>query len=285
MAGQDDSRRQMLRGSDMNRAEIAKGAEITKGYVPTPEGQLHYRETGQGRPLLLIHPGPASSAMFEPVMPLLAAAGFRVIAIDVPGYGQSFRVEDPSMEFYAESLLNGLDALQVEAFDILGNHGGATIAMVMAVQAQKRVGRLALWGVGHFGSGSSASPSGVPPPEGRFSADGSEIAGFWRNGFKFTHVISPQFHLRRLIDLLQSGEQRAGHGPGDAVDHEALVAQVTQPVLVMSGEHDECWESSQIVIDRLPDARFQPIHDASVYVAEEFPAQLAKAVIDFLKPV
>jgi pimeloyl-ACP methyl ester carboxylesterase len=221
--------------------------------------------------------------MFEPIMPLLADAGFTALAMDVPGYGESFRLPHPTMDAYAESLRRALDTLRVAGLDIVGNHGGATIAMTMAAAEPHRVRRLVLWGVGHFGGTPTESPSGSAPPRGRFSADGSDIAAFWRNGFKFTQVVSPQFHVRRMIDLLQAGYDSAGHGPGDAVDHPALAKRVGQPVLVMSGENDEVWESSQIAARVLPDARFEPIHDASVYVAEEFPERFASAIVRFLK--
>ena len=139
-----------------------------------------------------------------------------------------------------------------------------------------------LWGVGHFGGALTQSPSGGAPPKGRFSADGSDIAAFWRNGFNFKRVVSPRFHLRRMIDLLHAGYESAGHGPGDAVDHPALALRVTQPVLVMSGENDEVWESSRIAASAFPNGRFEPIQQASVYVAEEFPDEFAAAVIRFL---
>ena len=58
------------------RIMTVTNVRIVKGYAGTPSGQLHYLEAGSGRPVLLIHPGPASSAMFEPVLPLLAAEGF-----------------------------------------------------------------------------------------------------------------------------------------------------------------------------------------------------------------
>ena len=255
---------------------------IRKGYADTPDGQIHYREAGRGRPVLLIHPAPASSAMFEPVMPLIASAGLRVIAMDVPGYGGSFRIERPTIEAYALSLRHALDDLDVEKFDVVGNHGGATIAMTIAAAEAQQVGRLVLWGVGHFGE-MTKSPAGIAPPRGRFCKDGSDLAAFWRNGFNFTNVVSAHFHLRRMIDLLQAGYDSAGHGPGDAIDHTALAASVSQPVLVMSGENDEVWESSQMAAKVFRDGRFQAIRQGSVYVAEEFPNAFATAVIDFLK--
>ena len=256
---------------------------IRKGYAETPDGQIHYRQVGGGRPVLLIHPGPASSAMFEPVMPLIAASGLRAVAFDVPGYGDSFQMEHPTIEAYAASLRHALTALDIQELDIVGNHGGATIAMTMAAAEPERVGRLVLWGVGHFGGALTQSPAGSAPPQGRFSRDGADIATFWRNGFNFSHIVDPKFHLRRMIDMLQAGYDSAGHGPGDAVDHPALAKRVCQPVLVMSGEHDEVWESSQAAASAFPFGRFQPIHGASVYVAEEFPKEFAAAVVDFLK--
>ncbi|MGR3469185.1 MAG: alpha/beta fold hydrolase [Shimia sp.] len=51
---------------------------------------LHIQDTrGDGRPVILIHGWPLSSEGWEPQIPVLSAAGYRVIAYDRRGFGQS----------------------------------------------------------------------------------------------------------------------------------------------------------------------------------------------------
>lgn len=91
-------------------------------YADTPSGQIHYRELGEGRPVLLLHKTPSSSVMWTCVMPLLAAAGFRTIAPDTRGYGSSEPPSSPppEMGFYARAALGVLDHLGVEQADVCG---------------------------------------------------------------------------------------------------------------------------------------------------------------------
>ncbi len=46
--------------------------DIRYGYADTPLGQIHYREAGDGPPVLLIHETPLSGATFEFALPALA---------------------------------------------------------------------------------------------------------------------------------------------------------------------------------------------------------------------
>lgn len=53
---------------------------------------IFYKETGCGKPLIMLHGDTASSTMFEMLLPLYQEH-FRVILIDFLGNGKSDRVE------------------------------------------------------------------------------------------------------------------------------------------------------------------------------------------------
>ena len=61
---------------------------MRRGYVDVEFGQLHYRESGEGPPLVLLHKTPSSSIQYSRVMPLLGER-YRCIALDTPGFGMS----------------------------------------------------------------------------------------------------------------------------------------------------------------------------------------------------
>ncbi|NDG83711.1 MAG: alpha/beta fold hydrolase [Proteobacteria bacterium] len=50
-------------------------------------GEIHYTESGEGPPLLLLHANPGDARDWEAVVPDLSKR-FRVIALDWPGYAQ-----------------------------------------------------------------------------------------------------------------------------------------------------------------------------------------------------
>ncbi|MBW8901055.1 MAG: alpha/beta fold hydrolase, partial [Massilia sp.] len=60
----------------------------TSGPHPT---ELYYYEQGDGRPVVLVHGWPLSHRMWESQITALSEAGYRVIAYDRRGFGQSGR--------------------------------------------------------------------------------------------------------------------------------------------------------------------------------------------------
>ena len=65
--------------------------EGTSRFVTTPRWRLHYNEAGQGQPVLLLHgsgPGATGWSNFAPNIAALAEH-YRVLAVDMPGWGDS----------------------------------------------------------------------------------------------------------------------------------------------------------------------------------------------------
>ncbi|XP_038591152.1 bifunctional epoxide hydrolase 2-like [Micropterus salmoides] len=64
--------------------------EVSHGYVTIGPGvRTHYVEMGSGPPVLLCHGFPESWYSWRYQIPAVAAAGFRVLALDMKGYGES----------------------------------------------------------------------------------------------------------------------------------------------------------------------------------------------------
>ncbi len=83
---------------------------MRKGYVDTPDGQVHYRAAGDAGPLLIcLHESPVSSWEFERTLPLLGEK-VRAVAFDTPGYGMSDAPEGPlDMAGYASRILPAIE--------------------------------------------------------------------------------------------------------------------------------------------------------------------------------
>ena len=102
--------------------------------------------------VLLLHGFPDSAEMWTAQIIALHAAGYRVLAPDARGYGQSqltTRVEDSALEQIVADLCGLLDALDIESAHVAGHDWGAVFAWGMAAQQPKRVRRLAALSVGH----------------------------------------------------------------------------------------------------------------------------------------
>lgn len=95
---------------------------------------LAHDRTGSGEPLVLIHPLGGDRGVWEPVTPLLAPR-FDVIALDMPGFGDSAELP-PEVEATAPALaaevVATLDALGVERAHVVGNSLGGWVALEFA---------------------------------------------------------------------------------------------------------------------------------------------------------
>ncbi len=124
------------------------GSSEVSSYVELSHGQLHVRRQGNGagRTILLLHETPGSSAQLRPLMQALAAER-PVIAVDLPGSGDSDPVAYPEIANYKLVLLDLLDALQLQDVDIIAEFTATPIAIEFARTAPERVHRLVLDGV------------------------------------------------------------------------------------------------------------------------------------------
>jgi pimeloyl-ACP methyl ester carboxylesterase len=111
-------------------------------------------ETGAGDPILLIH-GFASNHAVNWVNTLwvktLTRAGYRVIALDNRGHGESeklYRPEDYHSSVMAADAVRLLDHLGIERADVMGYSMGARITAHVALEAPARVRSVLLGGLG-----------------------------------------------------------------------------------------------------------------------------------------
>jgi pimeloyl-ACP methyl ester carboxylesterase len=111
----------------------------------TRSGHISTLEAGAGDPVLAIHGLGATKASFLPTVAALAPH-HRVIAMDLPGFGESGKPLGARYDarFYADSVLELLDALELERAHLIGNSLGGRIALEVGLRAPERVGRLVL---------------------------------------------------------------------------------------------------------------------------------------------
>jgi pimeloyl-ACP methyl ester carboxylesterase len=101
----------------------------------------HFRATGSGSPLILLHGIGMSHAAWSPVMPYLCATR-RVVAFDIAGFGLTPPLPDgvpPTVANLVDGLARSLDDLGIELpVDIAGNSLGGTMALEAAARGIAR---------------------------------------------------------------------------------------------------------------------------------------------------
>jgi pimeloyl-ACP methyl ester carboxylesterase len=122
----------------------AKVEMRSKGVVLKGNIVVHYLEAGQGPVLVLVHGLGSSSEAWRDSIRYLAR-GYRVVALDLPGYGKSDKPRaDYSVEYHAAALNDLIDALGAGKVALVGNSMGGWISAITALNHPEKVSHLIL---------------------------------------------------------------------------------------------------------------------------------------------
>jgi pimeloyl-ACP methyl ester carboxylesterase len=107
---------------------------------PDAPVKLFYYEEGKGPPLLLIHGFGASTYTWRHVAPELAK-NYRVIAVDLKGFGQSDKPFDGRYSVYdqAELLAQLIEDKDLRDLTLVGHSFGGGVALLLALEANRRL--------------------------------------------------------------------------------------------------------------------------------------------------
>jgi pimeloyl-ACP methyl ester carboxylesterase len=153
---------------------------LTRTLLHLPERNLHMSAlvAGDAGPLVVLcHGFPGLSYSYRHQLTALAAAGYRAVALDMKGYGQSDRplaLEAYQARVVSDDLAAVLDALGAERAVFVGHDFGAKAAFCMALHHPERVAGVVSLAVpyGVQFAGAKDEPAG-----GKAAAEGSAPAG------------------------------------------------------------------------------------------------------------
>jgi haloacetate dehalogenase len=113
--------------------------EFTERMVPGERVPVFTRAAGKGPVVLLLHGHPRTSATWHRVGPALVAAGFSVVAADLPGYGRSGKPapapdhQTHSKRLGARDLAAAMRNLGHDRFAVVGHDRGSNFALRLAL--------------------------------------------------------------------------------------------------------------------------------------------------------
>src|SRR4029453_8051364 len=103
--------------------------------IQTTSGDLSILTAGAGEPVLLLHGLGATKGSFLPTVAALAGS-FRTIALDLPGFGDSFKPLNAPYHppFFARSVVELMDSLGLERAHVVGNSMGGRVALELGLR-------------------------------------------------------------------------------------------------------------------------------------------------------
>jgi pimeloyl-ACP methyl ester carboxylesterase len=252
----------------------AEPAFLAREETRTVSGLRTYSRTmGEGRDVVLVHGAGVSSGYWRPAQLALASmGGFRVHALDLPGFGRSETPPwPPQLPRLAAHLCGWLDAAGLHRCDLVGQSLGCEVALLAAEAQPERVGKLVL-----------AAPCGLPSLRSLLGQFAQAALDATREPLRLYPVIVPDY-LRcgpvRLLRVLL--EQKR---PGMAT----LVQRVAHPTLVLRGDRDTVVSAARIdaIARLLPNgvtATIPGAHAAHFSYPDSF-ARVVSAFLDSAEP-
>ncbi len=255
--------------------------------------QLHYVERGAGTPLLCVHGFPLSHAMWQKQLDGLSDA-FRVIAVDLRGFGQS-ELGTPendrlTMEQLADDLPVLLDRLGVtEPIVLCGLSMGGYVAWQFARKHRARLRSLIQCDTRAIGD----TPEGVANRE-RLAAmvleKGAEVVSTAMLPNLFAAIATPQQQaaIAQMRDIIHATrpETIAAALRGMAVrpDVRDWLPQCDVPTLLICGVDDKISTVNEMreIAAAMPNARLVIVPEAGHMAPLENPTVVNAAVRDFM---
>jgi pimeloyl-ACP methyl ester carboxylesterase len=255
---------------------------------------VYYEDQGQGHPLVLVHGTGADTFSWVEMTPILARS-FRVIALDMRGFGQTRRPAEPrlSHDVWRDDLRRFIETLGLPRVALAGWSLGGTVALNFAVHHPALVSHLVILG--------SASPRVALSDRGgfaeriRLAEAGEPIETIIDKTFEFTaSALSPGVRrtnpraeqLTRELLLRNRPEWYAEAVAANArrPDIGARLGEIACPTLIIVGDADtrNGPEHAQDLTKAIPGAYMKVIEDCGHFYGFEQPAATADAMVRFL---
>ena len=161
--GGDEIRPGVFRTPD-ERFENLPGFDFKPRYTDILGYRVHYLDEGprDARPVLLLHGEPTWSYLYRKMIPVLSAAGLRVIAPDLIGFGRSDKPADKAIHTYAfhvEAMTKLVTTLDLREATFFGQDWGGLIGLRVVAENPERFAAVVISNTGlPVGSG-TVSPA------------------------------------------------------------------------------------------------------------------------------
>ncbi len=258
---------------------------IHRGYADTPEGQIHYAEAGQGKPILLLHQTPRSWDEYRDVLPILGPK-YRAIAMDTIGFGDSYRLKGKAtIETFALGVIHLMDALSIRQASIVGHHTGGVIAVEIAAAYPDRVEKLILSSTPYVDAEDRERRKTRPPiDEAKEKPDGSHLTELWQRRMPFYPKNRPDLLRRFVLDALKVWEDvEAGHRAVNTYQMEERAPLIKAATLILAGTDDPfSYPRMRLLSEHIRVSTTLEIKGGMVPMVDQMPEEFAAAVLNFL---
>jgi pimeloyl-ACP methyl ester carboxylesterase len=246
------------------------GADFNEGHVEADGFRIRYMEAGDGP--VLVHLHGAGGLRLTPGHDLLRR-NFRVIALEMPGFGTSAEnTRTRDMPEMASTMTRAIDGLDLDTFNLIGTSFGGKTALWLAAQEPERVMALVLEAPAAIRPEATEPPSGSPEEMAR---------RLYAHPERVAPLPAPDPAVRaktgRLVGRLR--------GPDRDRDLEARLPTLAIPALVLFGTLDRVIspDMGHFYKELMPNCNLVFVYDAGHAISTDRPEAFAEVVSDFVE--
>jgi len=272
---------------------------VNVGKENSAEIDLYYEDHGSGEPVVLIHGYPLSGASWEKQLPVLLAAGHRVITYDRRGFGKSSQpTAGYNYNTFAEDLHKLVTKLNLNSFSLVGfSMGGGEVARYIGKYGSKGVTRaVIIGGIPPYLLKTADNPEGVDGNvfEGIQKAVAADRYAFFTEFFKNFYNTDVLLGKRISEQAIQASWNIAAGASATASlacvstwyeDFRNNLAVIDVPTLVIHGDADRIVPlsaSGERTAKLIKGARLVPIKNGPHAVNWTHAEEVNRELVDFL---
>jgi pimeloyl-ACP methyl ester carboxylesterase len=253
--------------------------------------RLRYVRKGNGPPVLLLHGIASSLYTWKDVLPALAAR-HDVIAVDLPGFGDSAVPSHASGDLIVRSVVGLMDRLGIARASIVGNSLGGAIAIAIAARLPDRVDGVVLIDAAGYNFARADRPlllrmaGGIPAPVLAALPVRPLVSLGLRQVFHDDRLVTREKVAEYVAPLRRPGASAALHalllGTAD-LGFPEVIRGLRAPTLIVWGRYDT-WiplRDAQRFAADIPGARVAVV-EAGHMPQEERPGETAALIEEFL---
>ncbi len=315
---------EVIRTPDDRFANL-EGYPFAPNYVEALGYRVHYVDEGprDGEAILLMHGQPSWSYLYRHMIPELAAAGYRVIAPDLVGFGRSdkpLRQSDHSYQMHIDVMAEVVRKLDLQDATLFAQDWGGLIGLRVVPEEPDRFARIMISNTGLPAAGGLQGWIGYPLFRLAVWREGTPLAPAGdEEEFRFTRWVAYAANVEEFdvggvlqgasLKTLSPGALAAYQAPFPDERYQAAIrvfpglvpsqlrqnqrvmdefyANWEKPFLTAFGDKDPVTRGADAVFrETVPGAQGQPhttITDGSHFIQEDQPEELVRHLTDFIE--
>jgi pimeloyl-ACP methyl ester carboxylesterase len=250
---------------------------------------LHYIEKGKGRPLVLLHAFPVDCRIWNHQIEALSDE-YRVIAIDLPGFGKSPPIENFTVDSVALAVHGQLKKMNALPCVLAGLSLGGYVALPFYQQCPTDVQALILIDTRACGDTAEGKKNRNNLIEQADRCGPQAVVDAMMPKVLSDQTVLAQPHVvetvrKMMQDCAVGTMKQALAAMRDRPDRTGLLASIAEPVLIIAGECDGVTPPAEVekMRQEIPHAQVAIIPDAGHYSPVENPSAVNAALRGFLQ--